>query len=41
MYLNSLINKLRILMLLTGKKNVKQLKEIKYKTVGRLKDLTE
>lgn len=38
-YINDLIYKLKILMLLTGSKNVKELQNVPYKVTGKLKDL--
>lgn len=38
-YLDSTIHKMKIIMLLLGKKNIKELKNTEYKVTGRLKDL--
>ncbi|WP_138159485.1 type 2 isopentenyl-diphosphate Delta-isomerase [Peptoniphilus catoniae] len=40
-YVENLIYKTKMLMVLTGSKNIKELKEAKYKLTGKLKDLTQ
>ncbi len=40
-YLDALVYKLKVIMLLLGKSNIRDLKQVKYKLLGDLKDLAE